>query len=649
MSCSYKFGNLLGQGSYGVVYDVQDSSGNNYAMKITKALGDVQFMEMNILKSSNHPNVARAKYLITNGTCKTQQGIGYVSDLALTDLHGYLSQQNYSVTFDNRLKIAWDITDGLRHLHDNNFIHLDLKPENILIYGSYENPTAVISDFGLSSLLEQDKDDADFGSARITAPYRPPENFSHESREYWEQFTYGKYSDIWSLGLIYIQLFSEFTSEIKEYIIMNNATPRGYYPAIFTELVSRSKLSDINKIPLKDRSDIDFSKIESTYYRELVDKMSYKELNSELLEQPGIDYTKLSKLLKNYRDSGYEDVDDMRDYLVKLILNNKKNIATQDKWKLLPRTSYEEIVSNFVLSESPSYYNEIIESMDEDDLLGYIRNQPLASSDDLDRILLLPQESRKEELESYLYPIMLSQTLEDLLLLIRGMLMADKHKRLSILDVLSHNFFVNLGYSNSISNNILIPERYSLRTKGTKEENKIVALIKEFALIIKYISSNIDIKLRTFFVIMDIYYRAFTYISIIDMEEAKNTIVLIMLAAIYIGLGIMGQPYIIDDIVNSGNDIVKNVVINKKNVSMMVKRLCQEFGGIFYREYLWERADTMDDIEDILNNIMFDPITYIDVDLDAYFGRIIKSNSKSPKKTDTYLNDVRYFNEDKSE
>lgn len=640
MSCNYKFGDLLGEGTFGVVYDVQDSSGNNYAMKITRALADIQFMEMNILKSSNHPNVAHTKYLITNGTCETDNGIGYVSDLALTDLQGYLSQKDYPITFENRLKIAWDIADGLRHLHDNNFLHLDLKPENILIYGSYDNPIAVVSDFGLASLLEQDKNNKSFGSVRITAPYRPPENFQDESSTSWD---YGKYSDIWSLGAIYIQLFSDYVHMIDDYITMNSVTPKGYYPAIFKELVSRSKLSNPDSFP-RELDEL-LTEGETIYYEESVASMSNKEVNELLLDQPGLDYSKLSQLLKVYKDSKYEDDSDVREYLLSLILENRKSIKAEDKWKLLPRTSYEEIITKLLSKATPTHYNEILDVMDDDDLVGYARNQPLASLDDIDRILILPEGSRGEELKNYLYSVMLSQTTEDLLLLIKGMLVSDKNKRLSILDVLSHNFFVNLGYTNSISNNMLIPDRYSLLTKGMKDEYKIVALIKENALHIKNISMKVDIKLRTFFVIMDIYYRTFTYTSFVNYEEARKNIGLIMLAAVYIGLGMMDQPYIIADIVRMGNEIFGKGMVSVKNLSMMVKGLCQLFSGIFYREYLWERANTMADIEDILKNVMYDPITYVDIDLDAYFGRIVKSDSKAEKKVDAYINDISFFNE----
>lgn len=45
-------------------------------------------------------------------------------------------------------KIARDIADGIRHMHDNGVIHFDLKPQNILIAA---DRSLKIADFGFAT------------------------------------------------------------------------------------------------------------------------------------------------------------------------------------------------------------------------------------------------------------------------------------------------------------------------------------------------------------------------------------------------------------------------------------------------------------------------------------------------------------------
>ena len=49
------------------------------------------------------------------------------------------------------------MADGLAHLHSRDIIHRDIKPANVLIQKEDDGyPTAKLSDFGLSKILEAD-------------------------------------------------------------------------------------------------------------------------------------------------------------------------------------------------------------------------------------------------------------------------------------------------------------------------------------------------------------------------------------------------------------------------------------------------------------------------------------------------------------
>jgi serine/threonine protein kinase len=65
-------------------------------------------------------------------------------------------------------KYFLQILQGLKAIHENNYVHRDLKPENILMT---KDDTLKIADFGLSkSLGENDLTSTNVGSALYKAP-----------------------------------------------------------------------------------------------------------------------------------------------------------------------------------------------------------------------------------------------------------------------------------------------------------------------------------------------------------------------------------------------------------------------------------------------------------------------------------------------
>ncbi|KAL1840116.1 hypothetical protein VTJ49DRAFT_772 [Mycothermus thermophilus] len=86
------------------------------------------------------------------------------------------------------------LLEGLRYMHDKNFVHRDLKPENILVVSSGPNWLVQICDFGLTRRLEE----GNLGTMRQgTLGYIAPEllGFVAEKR-------YPFAVDMWSLGCV---------------------------------------------------------------------------------------------------------------------------------------------------------------------------------------------------------------------------------------------------------------------------------------------------------------------------------------------------------------------------------------------------------------------------------------------------------------
>lgn len=132
----------LGEGGNGIVYHLKEKSTNKeYAIKILKnkrekAKEKERFLiEIEFLKKHKHKNILslleydkKELYHITRFYPQTYR-------LKIQE------ESNWEVLF----KYIFQIVDGIKYLHDHDYIHRDIKPENILVDG-YE---LVIADFGI--------------------------------------------------------------------------------------------------------------------------------------------------------------------------------------------------------------------------------------------------------------------------------------------------------------------------------------------------------------------------------------------------------------------------------------------------------------------------------------------------------------------
>lgn len=97
--------------------------------------------------------------------------------------------------------IAYQILFGLSYLHHENILHRDIKPENILINSE---GSIKISDLGISGLTASAKMGADSTSSGLnhtvvgTSRFMSPERVLDKA--------YGLPSDIWSFGLVLIEV-----------------------------------------------------------------------------------------------------------------------------------------------------------------------------------------------------------------------------------------------------------------------------------------------------------------------------------------------------------------------------------------------------------------------------------------------------------
>ncbi|MCJ1400124.1 Protein kinase [Xylographa trunciseda] len=199
--------------------------------------------EIIVMKESLHPNIVNYldSFLIENDT-ELWVIMEYMNGGALTDV----IENNDSISEDQIAAICRETCKGLAHLHGQDIIHRDIKSDNVLLdtHGRVK-----ITDFGFCAKLTADK------SKRATMVGTP----------YWmapevvRQKEYGPKVDIWSLGIMTIELIESEPPYLNEeplkalYLIATNGTPKLKNPESITTALKQF-LSTCLCVDVKSRS-----------------------------------------------------------------------------------------------------------------------------------------------------------------------------------------------------------------------------------------------------------------------------------------------------------------------------------------------------------------------------------------------------------
>lgn len=150
--------------------------------------------ELAILESIDHPRIVKLIDRFCAGS-NLNLIFEYVPGGTLRDILTE-RQRKSSFFLENELfKFFKDITDGVEVLHDLNVIHRDLKPDNILVDGDNR---LKICDFGTSKILPKHESSVLKHTEMGTWSYMAPEIV--------KQKPYDKKSDVWSLGVIMLEM-----------------------------------------------------------------------------------------------------------------------------------------------------------------------------------------------------------------------------------------------------------------------------------------------------------------------------------------------------------------------------------------------------------------------------------------------------------
>ena len=143
----YRVSKLLGQGTFGYVYKVEDLSGQLWALKLLRLWEVPASIRMPLIERFDmeyRTGRISSRNLVHSADSGFLKGNPYIVMEFCDggDLTQFIGRPDAPLS-----RFAMEILNGLNDLHVNGKVHRDLKPENVLLK---HDGTAVLTDFGIS-------------------------------------------------------------------------------------------------------------------------------------------------------------------------------------------------------------------------------------------------------------------------------------------------------------------------------------------------------------------------------------------------------------------------------------------------------------------------------------------------------------------
>lgn len=201
----YQVERLLGEGSFGLVYKVRDSSGSPFAFKLLKLWEippDVRESLATRFKMEFETGRIDCEYLVRS----LDYGMMYGNPFIIMefcdggDVISYSEKHNLNLS-----KFACHVLHGLEALHNEGKVHRDLKPENVLVK---PDGRFALTDFGISGDRNKKLTEVNFLGKPLqvfgTYAYMPPEQVKPVKHAP----TVLPTTDIFSFGVMIFQLLT---------------------------------------------------------------------------------------------------------------------------------------------------------------------------------------------------------------------------------------------------------------------------------------------------------------------------------------------------------------------------------------------------------------------------------------------------------
>lgn len=194
----YNLARKIGEGTLGSVYIAESKKGGTYAVKIISKQGRhlPQEADVDYLRMLKHERIVEYMYIIEpSGTNDIHILMEYMQSGSLKE---YI-ERNGAMYHELVKAYTKQILEGLDFLHSKNIIHQDLKPANLLLKNTHRERLIKIADFGSSRFASLKKTRP--GQQGRTPKYTDPGVSLGRD-------VAGRRSDIWSLGVIVIEMYT---------------------------------------------------------------------------------------------------------------------------------------------------------------------------------------------------------------------------------------------------------------------------------------------------------------------------------------------------------------------------------------------------------------------------------------------------------
>lgn len=205
---TWRIVSVLGEGTFGIVYKVQDDNDNVFALKMLKLWEIAYEKEKQLLlkRFQREFEIARieSKYIVKSHAVGRVKGNPYII-IEYCEGGSLAACVGHPDRISDMDRVGFEILSGLQELHQKGFFHRDIKPHNVLLHA---DGGVRLSDFGIaghknSRLTEKNifgKVEHIFGTWAYIAPEQANNKIAFKALD--------AVADIYSFGVMMFEFFT---------------------------------------------------------------------------------------------------------------------------------------------------------------------------------------------------------------------------------------------------------------------------------------------------------------------------------------------------------------------------------------------------------------------------------------------------------